>query len=381
MNKPDIKSRLTKLPATAAAAIAAAAIAGAAMTACVAEPWEYCPPRLLISTDHEVEMYGPVDATRAQSRARSVEDWYHGCIDTVAVYIFDENERFVTLWKGGPYTPGVEYEIPLREICLPEGVYTFVAWTNLDADHSCNITDDELAAGTGDYRLDDFMVNFRHEDGTIHEDCEHRHFGIRERVNVANYSILDPRESTIILDPGVHKVNFMVVGVEPSKITGDSHSVAVTDRNLQHDFRNRVVPNGEPYRQTRALEDVTGLPGGPGNWHDYDPEAGATPPPGVDPTSGFSVLTASMHLMQIHDLSKTGFEIRHDRAADPGERVLFRYDDIVALIQLVYSSNEQKVNFEETLEFDIVISFVAESYVMLTINGWTYRLNETELGR
>jgi hypothetical protein len=358
---------------------AAAVVATAALhMGCVAEKWEYCPPRMFVSTDHEMGIYGEPNATRAQSRARTVSDWYD-CIDTVAVYIFDENERFVTLWKGGHYTPGQEYEIPLQEIGLPEGSYTFVAWTNLGRDHYANFADTALTARPR--YLDEMVMNIRLDDGTVTRDPAHRHFGIRERVNLTNNSILTPRQSTIVLDPAIHKVNFMVEGIAPQKIRPGSIRVNVTDGNPQHDFHNKFVrqDSGQTYTQTRTMEDVTGLPGGPGDWRGEGPGE-VNPPAGVDPTNGLTLYTSSMGLVQIHDLPMTGFEIRNEAETDARKKTLFKYDNLVSLIQLVYNGNNQKVDFEETLEFDIVISLVAEAYVTLTINGWTYRLNTMNLG-
>jgi hypothetical protein len=374
-------SALRAMSALRALCAAAALATLAALPGCVAEEWEYCPPRLLISTDHEVGLYGDPAGTRAQSRARIVSDWYD-CIDTVSVYIFDENERFVALWKGGHYTPGREYEIPLQELCLPEGSYTFVAWTNLGSDHYANIDDATLTAADATPRfLDDMVMNLTLDNGAVTSDPAHRHFGILERVNLSNNSILTPRQSTIVLDPAIHKVNFMVEGIERDRIRPGSIRVNVIDGNPQHDFRNRFVRqgSGQTYTQTRTMEDVTGLPGGPGDWRGEGPVE-VNPPAGIDPTNGLTLYTSSMGLMQIHDLPMTGFEIRNEAETDVRKKTLFKYDNLVSLIQLVYAGNNQKVDFEETLEFDIVISLVSEGYVNLTINGWTYRLNLIPLG-
>ncbi len=341
---------------------------------CVAQEYEYCPPRLFIITDHDAGLYGEPAATRAQSRARYVDEWFES-IDSIHVYIFDENERFVTLWEGGGYIPGQTYEVPFDKLGLPEGVFTFVAWSNRFGDHTCNVQ--ELLASGEDFYLDDMVLHLDTRDGVISDDINHRHWGILERANMTNTSVIAPLEYTIVIDPAIHKLNFMLEGVESdmaSRATAaEDYSVTVSDNNSVHTFRNDFVPDQPTYYNTRTMMDVTGAPGGPGAWFDDE----GIPPAGTDPEDGYSLYTTSIYAVQMHDLSKTGVEIRND---DTG-RVIFEEDDIVSLINLVYSSNSQKVDFEETLEFDILVSFITSGYITLNINGWTYRLNDVDLGR
>lgn len=342
---------------------------------CVAQEYEYCPPRLVIITDQDAGLYGEPAETRAQSRARYVDEWFD-CIDSIHVYIFDENERFVTIWSGGGYTPGQEYEVPYDKLGLPEGVYSFVAWTNRWGDHTCNVN--ELLAQGGDFYLDDLNMYLDTHGGEIDHDLNHRHWGILERANMSNQSVISPSEYRIVVDPAIHRVNFMLEGVEvdrpgQTRVDAEDYSVTVSDNNPVHNFRNKYVTGQPTYYHTRTMMDVTGAPGGPGAWFDDE----GIPPAGADYKDGVALLTASMNLVHIHDLSKTGFSMHNN---DSGEEV-FAYDDIVGLINLVYSSNDQKVDFEETLEFDILVSFVAPFYVNITINGWTYRLNLVDLGR
>ncbi len=339
---------------------------------CVAQRWEYCPPRLFIVTDHDAGRYGDPASTRAQSRARHVEEWFDH-IDSIHLYIFDENERFLSIWAGGPYTPGQRYEVPLPELCLPEGVYSFVAWTNRWGDHTCNVQ--ELLARGEDFYLDDLMMCVDTRDGVLTGDLNHRHWGILERAHISNESIIAPREYTIVIDPAIHRVNFMLEGVEvegATRAAAGDYSVTVSDNNPLHTFRNKLVPDQPAYYHTRSMEDVTGKPGGPGAWESDQ----GIPPVGTDHKKGVSLLASSINLVHIHDLSKTGFVMRNN---DTGE-VLFEEDDIVGLINLVYRANHQtKIDFEERLEFDIVVSFASPYYVNININGWTYRLNEIEL--
>jgi hypothetical protein len=340
---------------------------------------------LLVTTDHEAGKYGPANETRAQSRARNIDRWYNS-IDTLSVYIFDENERFVYLWRGPGYTPGQDYEIPLTEICLPEGVYTFIAWSNLDRDHFCNMHDSLLAAPNENYRLADMFVNMRlDDDGGIKRDRDHRHYGKREGVHVANNSILDPKQSNIVLNPVMHRVNFTVVGQAPSKMD-QQHTVRITDRNHRHSFLNRFIGTPETradgdefYHQIRTMTDVTGLPGGPGAWDDPT----VPPPPGIDPAQTETLLSSSVMLLQLHDVTKTGVRIFNEQdeaealaTNDKNYKPILDEPDLEHLIQEVYAFNSQRVNFDETLEFDITVFANSEFYLHININGWNYIRNK-----
>ncbi len=313
---------------------------------CVKEQFAFCPPdvRLYLKTDHELGIY--------DSRATDIEDWYSS-IDTVAVYIFDENEKYVTAWHGGRYTPGDEFEVPLIKLGLREGVYTFVAWTNRGDEYLCNLEQLEARRDTTgiDFYLDDMRMTMTlpEDGGAIESDLRHRHHGILERAYVSNYSILSPGPNVISLMPSLHRVNLTVTGVAPSS-TVSGHTLTVTDSNSAHDFRNQNVPDLDVYSHRRPFTVV-------------DPGSNGTR------AEQSATMTSSIYLMQLHDDTVTGFEIHND--ADPSAPIHVE-EDLVELINTVYGANRRGVDLDEVLEFNIAIDVSSKLQTVFYINGWQY---------
>jgi hypothetical protein len=350
-----------------AAALAALTVSFAS---CVKEEWEDClDMRLLIETDQDHTW-----ATRAVTRTTQtrVEDWYE-CIDSIDVYVFDENRKFVTVWTGGAYDSTVDYEVPLVDLRLPEGVYTFVAWTHCGDNGYYNSNLDELLAADqpqepedpenpeepktrapGDgFKLEHMLMHMQvPENGDAFEqNISHRHHGILHRAYVSNNSILDPLPATIEISPSIHKVNFDVTGIHSrTSDDRDDFTLTVIDSNTTHDFSNQYIrDHGEPYRHIRPLKVKT--------------SGGETR---VDENT---VLTTSMHLMQLDDNSVTRVEIHNDLYPDEPIHV---EENLRTLIQMAYGAGGESVNFDETLEFDIEIDLRAYPTITFIINGWVY---------
>jgi hypothetical protein len=317
--------------------------AAATLGGCVAEDYSDClDVRLLIRTDHEVRYNSPAGGRTTRS---AVGEWYN-CIDAVRVYLFDETLGYVKAWDGPALTWNGDYEVPLRLIDLPEGIYTFVAWTNPDELYRSNAH--ELGVGA---HLDGFLMHTDiPADGEMVDDFTHRHHGILERVYVSNNSILDPRTNTIVIDPTVHKVNFTVSGLEA---TEGGWSLSVADSNRTHDFRNRPVEDDQPYRHTHLL--------------DFGEQGGTR--------AGTLSAATSMTLQQLHDPTPTTVSL-----TDMSTGELFYQADLVELIEQVYGVVAgRSVDFERMLEFAVALNFTEGSLFSITVNGWTYRLNTGEL--
>ncbi len=354
---------------------------------CVTEDLDDCPDiRLFIKTDHETGRYGEPNGTRAASRAENPDEWYNS-IDSIDVYVFDENEKFVTLWKGGAYTPGVDYEVPLSYMGLPEGVYTFVAWSNSD-----EINDDTsgkhyytnfdelmnaLASGDpgegggstspqGELLLTDMRMDMKHPEGRLYDeesaDLPHRHHGI-ERVYVSNSSILNGHH-VLELFPSIHKVSFTVIGV-PSDPTG-SHTITVTDRNSAHDFRNNYIRGQEPHRVRRSLTPMVEEP-------QQATRADEEPP----------VLTASMYLMQLSDATTTRVEIHNP--GDPDNPV-YVVPDLNKMILNAHTGgtsvdeDTRPLDYNEKLEFTVSMDLKGYPDITFIINGWRYHYVHIDIG-
>ena len=334
-----------------------AALATGAMLllpSCVAENWDDCPPeldmRLLIRTDHEhiYETRGYDEEHGRRTTRTPVEEWY--AIDSVSVYVFDQADRFVKLWGGGRYTIGEDYEIPLAELDLPEGLYSFIVWTNRGLGHCyvCNV----LERRPGDH-IDDFWLRtVVPVDGSMDETLEHRHFGRIDNVYVSHNSL--QKEHVIVIDPGIHRLHFAVSsGIAENIDAGHRYEMTIRDCNSLHDFRNRHIDGEEEHNYVYPM---TIVPFGETRAHG-------------------DVVTASADLLQIHDETGTIVEIT-DKSTDS----TIYSTDLVEMIEMVYSANGQQVDFEHTLEFDIDIHVVSHIRINFNINGWKYALNGSILG-
>ncbi len=360
------------------------AVSAVSLASCVKENFEEeCPPdvRLLIKTDQDTGRYG----TRADSRARNVEEWYDS-IDSIDVYIFDENEKFVTLWKGGPYTPGVDYEVPLREIGLMEGVYTFVAWTNSDDNHDddsgyhyySNFGELMSALGAGEptedgenptnpqvpepnFTMGDMQMHMKHPEDRFYDDNSesfpHRHHGILEKAYVSENSIL-AGGNILEIFPSIHKVNFTIIDLNSNPLS--SRSVTVVDRNVSHDFLNSYI-YGDDYRVRRHLS-IAGA-------GESETPADETAPP----------MSASMYLMQLNDDTGTNVEI-HSTDDPKDHKLVYEVPDLVHIIKTVYVLNNQPLDFDETLEFNVTIEIGAKTHTTFIVNGWRYDQEHIDMG-
>jgi hypothetical protein len=316
----------------------------AALPGCVAEDYGDCPDlRLLVRTDHEVKYGSRADGRTTQT---PVEAWYD-CIDAVCVYIFDENLHYVGHWDGPALTWNSDYEVPLRQIGLTEGIYTFVVWTNHNQLYSSN--EGELGPGA---HIDRFVLRTGiPQYGEMTQDLTHRHYGILERVHVSNNSIADPRMNTIVIDPTVHNINFTASGLADNE---GGWSLTVSDSNRTHDFGNKPIDGEDEYRHTHTLD-----------FGEDDTRAGE-----------LRAGTTSMMLQQLHDATPTIVTLTDETTG--GE---FYSTDLVRLIERVYgmAAGGRTVDFERTLEFDVTLNFSEGALYSVTVNGWTYRLNDNEL--
>jgi hypothetical protein len=224
-----------------------------------------------------------------------------------------------------------------------DGVYTFVVWTNHNDLYRSNIA---ALDGSGGASLDEFLLSADTSGGEMTRDFTHLHHGILENVSIASNSPAADVK-TIIIDPVVHKVNFAMNGLDEDD---HSWSLTVTDRNGLRNFRNEYVAGEDrEYTLTHSL--------------DFAGETRAT-------RTG----STSMMLLQLHDDTGTAITLNNettDRVHDP--------TGLVELIERVYGfAAGQAVDFDRTLEFDVSLNFAAQTIFSITVNGWTYRLNDNQ---
>jgi hypothetical protein len=288
--------------------------------------------------------------------------------------------------------------VPLEEIALSEGMYTFVVWTNLgerfgqqggsyyttnfeelmaaletevpeeqeDSETRQEGGDTEPEPAPGIY-LKDLLMTMVTPDDYITRDIPHCHYGIRTAY-VSRNSILNPRENTIEIRPLIRRVNFTVTGLTTEAI-GYDYTMTVIDSNSTHDSDNKWKwIEGPSYRHRRWLLPTIDEP-------EEEEEDGE------DETRVSEIeLKASMHLMQLQDDSETIFEIHNNKSSE----VLLK-GDLEKIIRNAYKGkavgeNVEPLDFDRTLEFNIELTFRTEAGIRVIVNGWEYIWIPGDLG-
>lgn len=239
------------------------------------------------------------------------------------------------------YTAGALYEVPAD---LSPGTYRFVAWTNQGEAYKTN-----KATSLSDIQL------YLEDSGQslFTKDIPDLHYGTHDKI------IVDPmqdKEYTIHLIPNTYRVN-LTVNELPVGSIDDSYLLVIADNNTRYNFNNRVIENQKRYSHER--------------------------------TSGFKdgKLTASIRTLTLHNdhaIENIGKEDTGDRSPT----ILFKNTtqgtdlftgDMVKIIRTAYRNAGEQVDFDKTYLFDIILTFDAEMNVTVSVNGWVYTPNGTEL--
>ena len=328
-------------------------LVGVALTlgSCIKDNLDDCPPpynvRLRVITDYEkaesVRTRGTYHQMDDAEFARHREGWYQDEITSVSVYIFDEDNRFVTLWNGPEYLLGEDYTVPFT---LDEGKsYHFVAWTNSGDHYSPSLLPDEPSSSSRDEM---HMGLDLPDDRTLTDDMAHRHFGSLNSRPVFSGT----NDYEIVITPHTYRVNFIVRGLTANN---NSYEVKVTDHNARHTFDGAHIEGDDDYFHTRTLAD------------------GATRAPGER--------NASMVLMQIGDDTGTSFELSNttqNRSLHSG--------DLLETIQTAYAAQigpektfaDLDDMLENKYEYDIILTNTAAG-VKVEVHPWNYKGNHTHL--
>ncbi|MCD7937059.1 MAG: FimB/Mfa2 family fimbrial subunit [Tannerellaceae bacterium] len=264
-------------------------------------------------------------------------------IESVHVYMFNEEEQLVHQWQGSSYNyaAGEQYEVPVD---LPPGTYRFIAWTNQGEAYKTKQAP----------RLSDIQLYLEEmKQGIYTEDIPDLHYGTLEKITV------DPtqdHEYTLYLIPNTYRINLTVTSL-PEGNDEDEYLFSITDNNTRYNFNNRVIENQQPYSHQR--------------------------------TSKFEEdkLNASIRTLTLHG----NHAIENIGKEDTGDRsptLLFKNntdgtelftEDMVKIIRTAYATAGRQVDFDETYEFNIILSFDANMNVTISVNGWTYNPNGIEL--
>ena len=291
------------------------------LNSCIKEDLSECPDgvRIIVKTDTETYQHSP--------------DRYNN-IENVTIYVFDENNRFVTAWEGGAYTHGNVYAVTLP---LEKGKYKFVAWTNqgeiYKISHSiiqCQQTKPLLSEL---YLYVDYP-----QDKYIRDIIPDLHYGDLSDIVVGNAR---NNEHTIILKPNTYKLNFAVQGLP---VDTDQYGFQVKDNNSHYGFDNSILSGKEEFNYIR--------------------------------TTGFAA----------GELKESLIELKLDH----GRNTVFTFSNVtknevlysgslIGMINRAYTVGGQAVDFSKIYEFDITLSFDSNMNVSISINGWDYQVQSGEL--
>ncbi|MCD7962378.1 MAG: FimB/Mfa2 family fimbrial subunit [Rikenellaceae bacterium] len=264
-------------------------------------------------------------------------------IENLHVYMFNEKEQLVEEWQGGHYNYTADQlcEIPVN---LPTGVYSFIAWTNqgkiYKTDISSRLSDSEL-----------YLEN--NKDEIYRTDIPDLHYTTGNNIKV---DPIEDHEYILYLIPNTYRINLTVKEL-PEGNDEDEYLFAITDNNTRYNFNNRIVEDQNLITHQRITKRKEGI------------------------------LQASIRTLTLHD----DHAIENIGKPDTGDRspqLTFRNHtnnteiftgNLVQIIRTAYSSADMQVDFDKTYEFNIVLSFDADLNVNISVNGWIYTPNGTEL--
>lgn len=300
--------------------VTAAAIA---LASCVNEDTGDCPEdgkvRLVVTTDRMEQRGGPADRYN---------------IDCIHAYIFDADNAFIGCAQGETYT-GEDYTFDLD---LDPGMYHFVVWSNHGdtylPSHSmeeCHLTNPQM----GDMSV---YLQFP-QDMCLYDDIPDLHHGILKEAAVTGTA---DHEFVVTVRPDTYKLNFTVKGIQRST---DVHTFRITDNLTRYDFENSIVPATDDYHHIRTA------------------------------TAAGDDMTASMIVLGLADDRQPQFDLEN---TDSSETLYSA--GIVDMIKRAYATAGNVPDFSREFEFDIILTFDINMDVTVSVNGWTYTVNQTPLG-
>jgi len=248
-------------------------------------------------------------------------------IDNVVLYVFDENENFVTMWQGGTYTYGEEYA---AYIDMYPGTYHFVVWTNQFTTYAPSETRNTAA---------ELVVSLQYpSDKKVTTQIPELHHGMLLNAEV---TVNTDNEFLILIAPNTYKLNFTVEGLQPDD---NQYSFTVTDNNTHYAFDNTILEGMEEIAYIRTTA-FTG-----------------------------DELATSMNVLRLTDSRSPTFDFSNLTR----DESIFT-DGLVNIIKKAYNSAGLTVDFDSEHEFDITLTFNAWMEVTISVNGWSYTPNETQL--
>lgn len=303
--------------------VVAAALAG--LSSCIRDDLDGCAdPR------GNLRLTVKLDAGNA-GRSGNAESYR---IDRADLYVFDGNNRFLKHARGGAYNEGEEYEFFLD---LEAGKYHFVVWTNEGDVYKINRTlqDDDPDAPA----FDELQLYMDHaSSGCLLSGIPDLLHGIyTDAVVYTNRN----NHFTVYLSPLTYNINIKVKGMP---VSGDGFDFSITDNNSHYNFDHSIVPGRDDFQHTRTCSIADG-----------------------ELNTSFKVLTLQRdRTPQFVFRNTASGEILFDKC-------------LIEMICDAYEKSGQQVDFSQTHTFDIVLSYDTDMGVTVSVNGWDYKPEHSDL--
>lgn len=295
----------------------AAWAASVALASCMTENMDDCPQ---VNSVMVVVIAHDDEAAIGRAGTQTIENTY--------IYVFDENYNYYALFTGGKYTYGERYETLLD---LDPGTYHFVVWTNIGQTYGTT-----QIYGPGDPAAQ-MVVTFNYPStGIVDDDIPDLHHGMYTRAEVLAGT---DNEFIVVIYPHTYRVNFTVEGLPEGN---SDYGFTIEDNNTYYTFGNELIEQADRFSYVRTSRFTAGE------------------------------LGASMNVLHLADGRQPWFTFTQDAAA--------LYDnDLIEMIYEAHSGTGITVDFDTMFEFDLVLNFSAGLDVTVTLKGWDYSGNETEL--
>jgi hypothetical protein len=249
-------------------------------------------------------------------------------ISGARVWAFDAEGKMVSFVPAEQNADG-RYEAWMN---LPSGIYNFVAWTG-------NGTVYKVADTSG--VMDEMVLYFDHSyDAAITETIPDLLYG---NVNGRVVKTAVNNEIVLEMDPDTYNINVTAKGLDRDS---DIWEVSIYKKGTHFLFDHNLFLDDGVFRHLRS-----GVLTDDGR---FDASIRIVAP-GADGDPQLILRNAT-----------TG-EMRYDRS-------------LVETIIDAYAANRQTVDFEHTYTYDIVLTFDASLGITVSVNGWEYNTEPTDLG-
>ncbi|NDV60585.1 FimB/Mfa2 family fimbrial subunit [Bacteroides sp. 519] len=258
------------------------------------------------------------------------EDRYQ--IDSLHVYVFNDNMQYVTSVTAGAYT-GSDYEFNLL---LTAGNYQFVAWTNTGEYYKFNRTIEQCE--TRKYYMDELEYYLHYDsDKCIYENIPDLHHGTQSQEIVANQD----NYVQVYISPNTYTINITAIGLPQSE---DDYTFSITDNNSHYSFDNSIIDNKADYQHIRTCQ-----------MENYE-------------------LNTSIKVLRLANERSPKLTLSNATA----EQTLFN-GNLITTICDAYKAQNKEADFNTTYTFDIVLYFGLQMEIeIIMVNGWKYIWQEED---